>query len=185
MVGHVSGGAACPSREKRGGDRIARHERQRALRDGSRDDRTLSRVLVRSLSPFQGGSVPRTVERPSKLQLLQQFAVAGYEDGKEIRSRKHQAIYVGITNPTNRSEEDEKKKEKTEENYKKGQKSAEGEKQQNKAPQGIDDGLLLVVAASINGHSVRALIDSGATRCFVTPACVAAVGLMGNPRTRF
>ena len=112
MVGHVSGGAACPSRETRGGDRIARRERQRALRDRSRDDRTLSRVLARALSPLQGGSVPRKAERPSKLQLLQQFAVAGYEDGKDIRSRKDQAIYVGITNPTNRSKENEKSGEK-------------------------------------------------------------------------
>ena len=87
---------------------MAGRERQRALRDRSRDDRTLSRVLARALSPFQGGSVLRTAERPSKLQLLHQFAVAGYEDGKEIRSKKDQAIYVGITNPTNRSGVDEK-----------------------------------------------------------------------------
>ena len=119
------------------------------------------------------------------MQLLQQFAVAGYGDGKKIRSEKDQAIYVGITNPTNRSGVNEKSGEKTEENYKKGQKTAEGEKQQNKAPWGIDDGLLLVIAASINGHSVLALIDSGATRCFVTPACIAAVGLMGKPQDTF
>ena len=116
-------GAACPSRETRGGDRIARRERQRALRDRSRDDRILSRVLGRALSPLQGGSVPRKAERPSKLQLLQQFAVAGYGDGKKIRSEKDPAIYVGITNPTNRSEMDEKSGDKTEENEKKGQKN--------------------------------------------------------------
>ena len=185
VVGHGSGGAACPSREKRSGDRIARRERQRALRDRSRDDRTLLRMWAKTLRPLQGGSVPRAAERPSKLQLLQQFAVAGYEDGTEIRSTKDQAIYVGITNPTNRSGVNEKSGEKTEENYKKGQKTAEGAKQQNKAPRGIDDGLLLVVAARINGHSVRALIDSRATRCFVTPACVAAVGLMGKPQDTF
>ena len=115
MVGHYSCGAACPSWEKRGGDRIARRERHRALRDHSRDDRTLLRMLVRTLSPLQGGSIPRAAERPSKLQLLQQFAVAGYEDGKEIRSRKDQAIYVGITNPTNRLGVDENFGEKTEE----------------------------------------------------------------------
>ena len=74
---------------------------------------------------------------------------------------------------------------KTEKKDKKGQKTAEGAKQQNKAPRGIDDGLLLVVAARINGHPVRALIDSSATRCFVTPACVAVVGLMGKPQDTF
>ena len=70
VVGHCSCGAACPSREKRGGDRMAGRERQRALRERSRDDHTLSRILARTLSPLQGGSVPRTAERPSKLQLL-------------------------------------------------------------------------------------------------------------------
>ena len=32
---------------------------------------------------------------------------------------------------------------------------------------------------------MRALIDSGTTRCFVTPACVKAVGLKGTPRDIF
>ena len=32
---------------------------------------------------------------------------------------------------------------------------------------------------------MRALIDSGATRCFITPACVTAVGLKGQPRDIF
>ena len=49
----------------------------------------------------------------------------------------------------------------------------------------MEDGLLLVVSASIYGKPVRALIDSGATRCFVTPTCVAAVGLKGTPRDVF
>ena len=62
---------------------------------------------------------------------------------------------------------------------KRGQLTA-GEKQQNKAPRGIDDGLLLVVTARINGHAVRAMINSGATRCFITPTCVTAVGLRGR-----
>ena len=88
VVGHCSCETACPSREKRGGDRLARRERQRALRDRSRDDRVLSRVLAETLNPLQGGSVPRKAERPSKLQLLQQYAVAGFEEGKQIRSKK-------------------------------------------------------------------------------------------------
>ena len=67
---------------------------------------------------------------------------------------------------------------------KKGKPTA-GENQQNKAPRGISDGLLLVVTARINGHPVRALIDSGATRCFITPACITAVGLKGIPRDIF
>ena len=49
----------------------------------------------------------------------------------------------------------------------------------------MKDGLLLVVTARINGHSVCALIDSGATRCFVTPSCVIAVELKGQPQDTF
>ena len=101
-VGCCRCGSTHPSRVKRGGDRIARRDRQRANRDRSRDDRELSRILAQTLSPLQGGSVSRIAERPSKLQLLQQFAVAGFAEGEKIRSKKDQAIYVGITSPTNR-----------------------------------------------------------------------------------
>ena len=49
----------------------------------------------------------------------------------------------------------------------------------------VEDGLLLVVPARIYGKQVKVLIDSGATRCFVTPSCVDAVGLKGLPRDIF
>ena len=57
--------------------------------------------------------------------------------------------------------------------------------QLNKFSRIVKDGLLLVVTARINGHAIRALIDSGATRCFVTPACATAVGLKGKPQDTF
>ena len=49
----------------------------------------------------------------------------------------------------------------------------------------LEDGLLLVVSARIHGKTVRALIDSGATRCFATPTCITTVGLKGVPRDIF
>ena len=49
----------------------------------------------------------------------------------------------------------------------------------------IEDGLLMVAAARVYGKPVRALIDSSATRCFVTPACMVAMGLKGQPRDTF
>ena len=75
--------------------------------------------------------------------------------------------------------------EKKEKSGDKGEPSAAREEQLNKSIRMVKDGLLLVVTARINGHSVRALIDSGATRCFVTPACVTAVGLKGKPQDTF
>ena len=47
------------------------------------------------------------------------------------------------------------------------------------------DGLLLVVPTQIYGKTVKTLIDSWATRCFVTPSCVAKVGLKGIPQDVF
>ena len=93
---------AYPPRVKRGGDRDARRMKQRANRGRSRDNRTISCALARALNPIQGGSAPRNTEMPSNLQLLQQFAVAGSEEGKQIWSKKDHAIYVGISHPTNR-----------------------------------------------------------------------------------
>ena len=69
---------------------------------------TVSRVLAQSLSPLQGGSDSRISEITSKLQILQQFSVAGDGDGSQIRSEKDQAMYVGMLNPTNRVDSEQK-----------------------------------------------------------------------------
>ena len=108
-VGYCSCGAAYPPRDKRGGDRMARRERQRANRGRFRDDCTVSRVLAQSLNPLQGGSDSRISETTSKFQILQQVSVAGDGDGNQIRSKKDQAIYVGMLNPSSRVDDDEKK----------------------------------------------------------------------------
>ena len=67
VIGYCSCGAAYPPRVKRGGDRTARHQRQRVNRGRSRDDRIVSGALVRALNPLQGGSIPRNTETPRKL----------------------------------------------------------------------------------------------------------------------
>ena len=121
---------------------------------------------------------------------MQCFAVSRLEKGDKSGQDKGQTIYVGITNPTNRlASTDETSGEKapgdsSAENHKKGALTVSGSTQ-NKAVRGIDDGILLVVTARINRQSVRALIDSGATRCFMTPTCVTAVRLKGIPRDVF
>ena len=58
---------------------------------------------------------------------------------------------------------------------KKGQEKEDKEKK--KIIRTVDDGLLMVVSARIYGRKFRTLIDSGATRCFVSPSCVSACGL--------
>ena len=81
VIGYCSCGAAHPPRVKRSGDHEARRKKETANRGRSRDNRTISCALARALNPFQGGSAPRNTEMPSKLHLLQQFAVAGSEEG--------------------------------------------------------------------------------------------------------
>ena len=133
VIEYCSCGAAYPPRVKRGGDRKARRQRQRVNRGRSRDDRVVSGALARALNPLQGGSVPKNTGTPSKLQLLQRFTVAGSEKGSSIRSKKDQAIYVGISHPTGRlAKSDEEKSVKTQKKERK-----------------VEDGLLLVVSASI------------------------------------
>jgi hypothetical protein len=48
-----------------------------------------------------------------------------------------------------------------------------------------EDGILLVVPARINGKLFSALIDSGATRCFVTQQCCTVAGLSCIPQDTF
>ena len=101
-VGCCRCGSAHPPRDHRGGDRIARRQKQRANRGRSRDDCTVARALAQSLSPLQGGSDSKTSATTSKLQILQPFSIAGTETGIQIRSSEDQAIYVGMVNPTDR-----------------------------------------------------------------------------------
>ena len=50
-------------------------------------------------------------------------------------------------------------------------------KDQPQNPRSKEDGVLMVVPARIFGREVRALIDSGASRCFISPATVTKCGL--------
>ena len=96
-VGCCRCGSAHPPRGKRGGDRNARRQKQRANRGRSRDDCTVARVLAQSLSPFQGGSDSRKSATTSKLQILQQFSVAGNGVGSQIRSKETMQSMLGWT----------------------------------------------------------------------------------------
>ena len=48
---------------------------------------------------------------------------------------------------------------------------------QPRNPRSQEDAILMVVPVRIFGQEVRALIDSGATRCFISPAGVTRCGL--------
>ena len=85
-----------------------------------------------------------------------------------------------IPQQPNRSDDDV---EKLQSDKKMGQEKTEKEKK--KMVRTVDDELLMVVSARIYGRRIRNLIDSGATRCFISPSCVATCGLKGVPRDVF
>ena len=49
----------------------------------------------------------------------------------------------------------------------------------------ISDGILLVVPVCIHGREYRALIDSGATRSFISPACINETGMKTRKNNMF
>ena len=167
-------------------------------RERLRDDRVVSQVLVQSLSSLQGGSDSRNLETTGKLCILHQFATPSAAKEDTNLSPKDKPIYVGVSPHSHRLENVtklQKKKEgdgwntTEEKGYKKEQESGgrvTAEKsQQNKFTRTSEDGLLSVVPTKIYGKEVKTLIDSGASRCFVTPSCVTKVGLKGLPRDVF
>ena len=120
---------------------------------------------MRSLSPFQGGGNPRNLETIGKMQILRKLNIPSAGKGVINLSIKDNPMYVGIDSHTLRVEKDKK--------------------ESKKAIRKLEDGLLLVVPAKIHGKPMKTLIDSRATRCFVTPSCVAVVGLKGISREIF
>ena len=63
--------------------------------------------------------------------------------------------------------------------------SAVSPKYQPPIPRSEEDGILLVVPARIFGQEIRALIDSGATRNFISPAGVTQCGLTVESHNTF
>ena len=186
-------GFAHSSRSSRGGNYLERRENERRKQEILRDQRTLSQVLVRLLNPTMDGSDPRILETTGKLQILEQIAISSTEDGRP-NPAKDSPIYVGITpHPSNRLESSEEKSGKNEQEevlkndsgIKQDEKESMEKERKNSLGRRIEDGLLLVVSTKIYGHTIKAVIDSGATRCFVTPTCVTTCGFKAKPRDVF
>ena len=117
------------------------------------------------------------------MHILQQIAVPNVEKSVEDPSISDKPVYVGVGPHSSRAEKtDQKGKTNKKGDDKKGDVTPSGV---NKSKRKMADGLLLVVPTQIYGKTVKTLIDSGATRCFVTPSCVARVGLKGMPQDVF
>ena len=171
--------SSCPNRA---GNRLERRQRERCKRESLRDQRTIAQTLARSLNPNEDDSDSRNLAIIGKLQSLQQIFDKS-NDRTETSNLliKSSPEFVGIIpQQPNRLDDDV---EKLQSDKKMGQEKTEKEKK--KMVRTVDDGLLMVVSARIYGRKIRTLIDSGATRCFVSPSCVATCGLKGVPRDAF
>ena len=169
--------SSCPNRA---GNRLERRQRERERRERLRDNKTVAQILANSLNPIEDGSDSRTLAIVGQLQSLQQIFKSNDDEGSINRTKKVSPGYVGIIpQSSDRSGNFEEI-----DNDKKRGDIKEG-KEKKKLVRIVDDGLLMVVSARIYGRKIRTLIDSGATRCFVSPSCVATCGLKGIPRDVF
>ena len=166
-------GVTQSSRTNRAGNRLERRQKERNTRESLRDQRTIAQILAKSLNPIEGGSESRNLATTGKLQILQQICGnSSGSNGSTDPVKKTSPEYVGIIPQlSDRIDGDEDE----------GQ--GKRAKENKTVIRTVEDGLLMVVSASIYGRKIRTLIDSGATRCFVSPACVAACGLKGVPVT--
>ena len=132
-------------------NRLLRRERERRTRDRVRERRYVTSLLETLVSPTSGGTESCEGVTTSRLRDWQSIrlkgAITGEAMGDAAPKEPHPQLSVVST------------------------------EDQSKNPREEEDGILLVVPARIFGHEVRALIDSGATRNFISPAGVTKCGL--------
>ena len=129
-------------------NRLLRRDRERKARDCARERQMVIGLLETLVSPSSGGTESCQAIPTDDLQGWQSIGLS--EANISSRSGKEMP-------PT--------------------QLCAVTQKDQPKNPRDQEDGILTVVPVRIFGQEVRALIDSGATRCFISPAGVTRCGL--------
>ena len=138
----------------------------------------MTHIMETLMSPLQGGIQSRTVVTPNQFQNWRFVGTNRATIGNEGNGQEK----IGAENPNEQSQwytvPDD-----IEEEAPSGQDKDQetGKTEQKKVIRTVEDGLLMVVSATIYGRKIRTLIDSGATRCFVSPACITACGLKGVP----
>ena len=160
--------AADSTRASRQSERTQRRIQERIARASIREERLIASLVERQLNPMQDGNASRTAENFNALHSLRQgsrASIKAEENSENSKERPHVSgedtrctgVVVGSKNAKN----------------------------EQKIARVQEDGILLVVPARINGKTFFALIDSGATRCFVTPDCVTVAGLACVPQDTF
>ena len=159
--------AASSNRASRQSNRALRRMKEQIARERTKETRLVTRLMERQLNP-QDGNASRMTVTFSTLHSWRQRGRESTESEENQNQEKQEkpqesrddSKFTGIVVDSNR-----KKKGK---NYK-------------KLVRAESDGILLVVPVTINGKVFSALIDSGATRCFVTQECSTVAGLSCVP----
>ena len=132
-------------------NRLLWRDRERRTRERVRERRFVTSLLETLVSPTSGGTESCTGVTPSGSQDWQSIRLKRAITGKEMGDAAPQEPQTQL--------------------------SAVSTGNQSPIPRAEEDGILLIVPARIFGHEVRALIDSGATRNFISPAGVMKCGL--------
>ena len=132
-------------------NRLLWRDRERRARDCVRERRYVTQLLETLVSPTSGGTESWEGVTTSRLWDWQSIRLKRAITGEEIGNAAPQEP--------------------------RSQLSVVSTEDQSINPRDEEDGILLVVPARIFGHQVRALIDSGTTRNFISPAGVTQCGL--------
>ena len=136
-----------------------RRDRERRARDRIRERRYVNQLLETLVSPTSGGTESCEGVTTSRLQDWQSIrlkkAIIGKETGDAAPQEPRPQLSVVST------------------------------EDQSTNPREEEDGILLVVLARIFGHEVHALINSGETQNFISPAGVMKCGLTIEPHNTF
>ena len=160
--------AANSTRASRQSGRTLRRMKEREARVIIRDERLVKGLLARQLNPIEDGNASRMTTTFSTLHSWRQRGRACAEDEDKIKNTQEKSL---------ESREDSR--------FTGVVVGDEIGKIKRKIERVEEYGILLVVPARINGKLFTALIDSGATRCFVTPECSTITGLSCVPHDTF
>ena len=146
----------CTSR-----NRLLRRDRERRTRASVRERQYVAQLLETLVSPSRGGTESCEGATISTLQGWQSTGLK-----KAITDKEEE---IGNTVP----------------NEPQTQLRTVSAGYQPPIPRSEEDGILMIVPARIFGHEIRALIDSGATRNFISPAGVTKCGLRMESHNTF
>ena len=129
-------------------NRLLRRDRERRTRDSVRERQVVTRLLETLVSPESGGTESCQGVTTDDLQGWRSIGPTEANLSNSSAQEMPQTQLCAVSN-----------------------------KDQPINPRSKEDGVLMIVPARIFGREVRALIDSGASRCFISPATVTLCGL--------